>query len=286
MPNWSTSCCCQLAQRPHSGAGAGRFGADATWPVSRNYWTSMPNKPTLLDRHLHLEQRRHPGRHAGLGRIARPASDIEHIFVDGGSTDATLDMIDAYPRQQARAARRQRRHQPRHEPGHRGTRSGEFIAHLHSDDYYSSDDVLAQQWRERLRGRPAADWLFGSIQVLKDGAPAAAAPMRIRSATGRWRRARPSLPHPAVFVRKAAVRAGRRCSIERLKYAMDIDLWLRLGAVARPATLDAHAGRVPRPRRQRLVGQQAQGAPGRIPACAGATSTRRRWLSASTACAT
>jgi hypothetical protein len=38
---------------------------------------------------------------------------------------------------------------------------------------------------------------------------------------------------------------------ERLKYAMDIDLWLRLGRVARPATLDRpltifrdHAGSV------------------------------------------
>jgi GT2 family glycosyltransferase len=56
--------------------------------------------------------------------------------------------------------------------------------------------------------------------------------------------------HPAVFVRRDAF---RRVGLfdERLKYAMDIDLWLRLGQVARPATIDRpltifrdHAGSV------------------------------------------
>ncbi|HEX8784976.1 MAG TPA: hypothetical protein VF793_02240, partial [Telluria sp.] len=56
--------------------------------------------------------------------------------------------------------------------------------------------------------------------------------------------------HPAVFIRRSAF--GRVGMFdEGLKYAMDIDLWLRLGRVARPATLDRpltifrdHAGSV------------------------------------------
>jgi GT2 family glycosyltransferase len=58
------------------------------------------------------------------------------------------------------------------------------------------------------------------------------------------------VPHPAVFIRRSAFsRVGM--FDETLKYAMDIDLWLRLGRVARPATVDRpltvfrdHAGSV------------------------------------------
>jgi GT2 family glycosyltransferase len=56
--------------------------------------------------------------------------------------------------------------------------------------------------------------------------------------------------HPAVFIRRDAF--GRVGMFdETLKYAMDVDLWLRLGQVARPATIDRaltifrdHAGSV------------------------------------------
>jgi GT2 family glycosyltransferase len=91
--------------------------------------------------------------------------------------------------------------------------------------------------------------VFGAVQVLKDGClapPYPMAPFSYRSfAAGRaW------VAHPAVFVRRSAfARVGM--FDETLKYAMDIDLWLRLGRVARPATVDRaltifrdHAGSV------------------------------------------
>jgi glycosyltransferase involved in cell wall biosynthesis len=172
--------------------------------------------------------------------------DIEHIFVDGGSTDATLDMIAAYPGNKrvlrdvgggiSRAMNQ----------GIEAAR-GEYIAHLHSDDYYASDDVLAAVAEQFDRQR--VDWVFGKVQVLKDGelvAPNPMPPYSYRSfAAGRaW------VAHPAVFIRRDALdRVGM--FDERLKYAMDIDLWLRLGQVARPATIDRpltifrdHAGSV------------------------------------------
>jgi glycosyltransferase involved in cell wall biosynthesis len=173
-------------------------------------------------------------------------SDVEHIFVDGGSTDATLDMIAAYPGNKrvlrdvgggiSRAMNQ----------GIEAAR-GDYVAHLHSDDYYASDDVLATV-AERF-DREQVDWVFGTVQVLKDGRlipPHALMPFSYRSfAAGRaW------VAHPAVFIRRAAFeRVGM--FDERLKYAMDVDLWLRLGKVARPATVDRpltifrdHAGSV------------------------------------------
>jgi GT2 family glycosyltransferase len=124
---------------------------------------------------------------------------------------------------------------------------GEFVAHLHSDDYYATDDVLATV-AERF-DREQVDWVFGTVQVLKDGRlipPYAMQPFSYRS----FAAGRASVPHPAVFIRKSAFeRVGM--FDEKLKYAMDIDLWLRLGQVARPATVDRpltifrdHAGSV------------------------------------------
>ena len=172
--------------------------------------------------------------------------DVEHIFVDGGSIDGTLELIEAYQGNKrvlrdvkggiSRAMNEGIRHA-----------TGEYIAHLHSDDYYFSNDVL-----ETVAERFAADkvdWMFGNIQVLKDDVlqkPHAMNPFSYRSLAA----GKAFVPHPAVFVRKAAFdRVG--VFDEKLKYAMDIDLWLRLGAVARPSTVDRtftvfrdHAGSV------------------------------------------
>jgi glycosyltransferase involved in cell wall biosynthesis len=177
---------------------------------------------------------------------SQTCQDVEHIFVDGGSTDATLDMIAAYPGNK-RLLRDVGGGISRAMNEGIAAARGEYVAHLHSDDYYAAPDVLASV-AERFE-REAVDWVFGTVQVLKDGRltpPHALVPFSYRAfAAGRaW------VPHPAAFVRRAAF--GRVGAFdERLKYAMDIDLWLRLGAVARPATLDRpltvfreHAGSV------------------------------------------
>ena len=172
--------------------------------------------------------------------------DLEHIFVDGGSTDATLEMIAAYPG----------RKRVLHDVGGGISRamnqgiaaaSGEYVAHLHSDDYYAFDAVLAL-----VAGRFAVegvDWVCGTVQVLRDGElvpPYPMLPFSYRSfAAGRaW------IAHPAVFIRRSVFQRVGMFD-ETLKYAMDVDLWLRLGRIARPATLDRaltvfrdHAGSV------------------------------------------
>jgi glycosyltransferase involved in cell wall biosynthesis len=182
---------------------------------------------------------------------AQTCRDLEHIFVDAGSNDATLDMIAAYPGNK-RVLR-----DVRGGIGHAMNRGiaaagGRYVAHLHSDDYYAGPAVLATVGR---RIEPARDggcapaWVVGKIQVLKDGRllpPNAMPPFSYRSyAAGRaW------VPHPAVFVRRDVFALVGGFD-ERLRYAMDVDLWLRLGALSRPALVDAvlavfrdHAGSV------------------------------------------
>ena len=145
--------------------------------------------------------------------------DVEHIFVDGGSTDGVLrDVgggISRAMNQGIEAA------------------TGEYVAHLHSDDYYAADDVLETVAQRFASER--VDWVFGTVQVLKDGQlipPYRMVPFSYRA----FAAGRASVPHPAVFIRKSAF--GRVGMFdETLKYAMDIDLWLRLGKVARPAPI-------------------------------------------------
>ncbi|HEX9174207.1 MAG TPA: glycosyltransferase family 2 protein [Telluria sp.] len=172
--------------------------------------------------------------------------DLEHVFVDGGSTDATLDMLAAYPGNKqvltgivggiSRAMNE----------GIEAAR-GEFVAHLHSDDYYATNDVLACV-ADRF-AHEQVDWVFGTIQVLRDGRLLPPHPLR-RFSYRALASGYASVPHPAVFIRKAVFeRVG--LFDESLRYAMDIDLWLRLAQIARPATIDRplavfreHAGSV------------------------------------------
>jgi glycosyltransferase involved in cell wall biosynthesis len=172
--------------------------------------------------------------------------DIEHIFVDGGSTDGTLDMIAAYPGRK-RVLRDVGGGISRAMNQGIEAASGEYVAHLHSDDYYASDDVLATV-AERF-AQEQVDWVVGKVQVLRDGElvpPYPLVPFTYRkfAAGTAW------VAHPAVFIRRSAF--GRVGMFdEKLKYAMDVDLWLRLGRVARPAAVDRaltifrdHAGSV------------------------------------------
>lgn len=159
--------------------------------------------------------------------------DFEHIFVDGGSTDGTLDMIAAYPGRK-RVLRDVGGGVSRAMNQGIEAATGDYVAHLHSDDYYAGDDVL-EVVAERFASE-GVDWVFGNVQVLKDGRLVPPYPMLPFSFSS-FAAGRAWVPHPAVFIRRSALsRVG--LFDEKLVYAMDVDLWLRLGKVARPATLD------------------------------------------------
>jgi glycosyltransferase involved in cell wall biosynthesis len=191
----------------------------------------MPNKPTFSIITCTWNSAATLG--DTLASVQRQSrQDLEHIFVDGGSTDATLDLIAACPGNK-RVLRDVGGGISRAMNQGILAASGEYIAHLHSDDYYAADDVLASV--AACFAREQVDWVFGAIEVLRDGRLIAPYPMHPFSyralVTGRV-----FVAHPAVFIRKSALaRVG--LFDEGLKYAMDIDLWLRLGRVARPATI-------------------------------------------------
>lgn len=181
---------------------------------------------------------------ASLG--AQTCRDFEHIFVDGGSSDATLDMIAAYPGNKRVLHGVGGGISHAMNAGIEAAR-GEIVAHLHADDYYAGPDVLEQV--ARRFDETGAAWVVGNIQVLREGRlapPYAMRPFSYRA----YAAGHATIPHPAVFVRRPwFARAGMFDT--SLRYAMDIDLWLRLAALAPPAQLDRpltifrdHAGSV------------------------------------------
>jgi len=163
---------------------------------------------------------------------SQTCQDIEHIFVDGGSTDATLALLADFPGQK------------RILHGVRGgishamncgvqAATGKIVAHLHADDYYAASDVLASVAQALEESRRA--WLVGEIAVLADGQvlpPQPRRPYSYRALVS----GRAFVPHPATFVRRTMF--GQVGSFdETLHYAMDIDLWLRLAAHTPPVVL-------------------------------------------------
>lgn len=172
--------------------------------------------------------------------------DFEHVFVDGGSRDGTLDMLAAY-RGNKRILHGVDGGISRAMNAGIAAARGAIVAHLHADDYYAGPEVLAQVARQ-FEATGAA-WVVGNIQVLRDGVLAAPYPLRPFSYRA-YVAGRTTIPHPAVFVRREwFARVG--AFDPGLRYAMDIDLWLRMAAAAAPVQLDAtlavfreHAGSV------------------------------------------
>jgi glycosyltransferase involved in cell wall biosynthesis len=163
---------------------------------------------------------------------AQTYDEIQHVFIDGGSTDGTLDIIrSAYPGATIVEGIRGGIARAMNEGIRAAT--GDVVAHLHSDDYYIAPDVIARVAETFDRER--CDWLFGRIVSDVEGnlvpEPYVAPDYSYRQLL-RYN----FIPHPATFVRRELFqRAG--VFDETIRYAMDYDLWLRLGRISAPVQL-------------------------------------------------
>lgn len=159
--------------------------------------------------------------------------EIEHIFVDGGSTDGTLDLIARYG---GAAAVLENVRGGISRAMNEGARiaTGNVIAHLHSDDYFASPETLSRV--STTLADSGRRWLVGRTATLIDGVLHPPLPQKPFSPS-RYRSRGFFIAHPATFVERALFEAAGGFD-EKLRYAMDIDLWLRLIAQESPAVLD------------------------------------------------
>lgn len=163
---------------------------------------------------------------------AQTCQDVEHIFVDGGSTDATLALLAAFP------GHKRVLHNVRGGISHAmncgiQAASGHIVAHLHADDYYAAPDVLASV--AQALAESGRCWLVGDIAVLAGDNLQPPRPRRLYSYRALVS-GRAFVPHPATFVHRTMFDQVGSFD-EGLRYAMDIDLWLRLAAHTPPVVL-------------------------------------------------
>lgn len=160
---------------------------------------------------------------------------VEHIFVDGGSTDGTLQII-AELAPSAVVLNNIGGGISRAMNEGAAAATGDVIAHLHSDDYYLSPQVLATV-AAAFEASPGRNWAYGKIRVLKDGVLGPANYPMPPYSYSRYVSGRVSIPHPAVFIRRNTfIQIGDFDTT--LKYAMDIDYWLRVGRNHIPIQID------------------------------------------------
>ncbi|CAG9168811.1 glycosyltransferase family 2 protein [Cupriavidus pinatubonensis] len=161
--------------------------------------------------------------------------ELEHIFVDGNSKDGTIDYIKALSGNIllvegvgggiAHAM-------------NEGVRfaTGDVIAHLHSDDYYLSTNVLSKILDEFKR--VGCGWSFGRVMSDVEGSlfpEGYDVPMYSYSRLLR----RNFIPHPAAFIRREVFEELGGFN-EKLRYAMDYDFFLRIADRYEPLQLDEH----------------------------------------------
>lgn len=162
--------------------------------------------------------------------------DFEIVFVDGGSTDGTLEYLRSVPGR-VKIAENIRGGIAQAMNTGIASASGQIIAHLHSDDYYSSNQTLS-----RVLGAfelTGAQWGFGRILSDFGGSDLLSESYEVpeyhysRELMGNF------IPHPATFVRRGVF---EECGgfDESLRYAMDYDLFLRIGRKYPPFQLNQH----------------------------------------------
>ncbi len=202
--------------------------------------------------------------------LMQRACSYELVFVDGGSTDGSLERIAALQdgRRPLTVLRNVRGGIAQAMNAGLAAARGDIVAHLHSDDFYLHDDVLATV--SRAFAASGCRWLFGrtlralgALGALEEtGEPVerlepegwqAPPYSRARLLRGNF------IPHPATFVeRQLMLDAGGFNT--HWRYAMDYDLWLRLARSAEPlqlaqplAAFREHAGSLSTRERQQAM---------------------------------
>lgn len=167
---------------------------------------------------------------------------VEQIVADGGSTDGTVEILKEYaaryPERFRWVSERDRGQSHAFNKGLAMAR-GEFIGWQNSDDYYLPN-VFAEPIHYLL-AHPNTSAVFGEVRMLDERT----GKLVQQFPGGRFDYGRlledNYIPNQALFMRRSVLDACGGLD-ERLHYAMDYDLYLRLGVDHRVAYLPATRG--------------------------------------------
>jgi glycosyltransferase involved in cell wall biosynthesis len=165
---------------------------------------------------------------------------LEYQVMDGGSTDGTVDILRRYEGRLRWVSEKDAGQGAAVNEGIRRT-SGEIVGWINSDDLYAPG-ALAEVGR-CFAEHPEVEWLFGRCPIvdregrIQKGWITRYKEFWMRRYSYRRLLVENFINQPAVFFRRRLFeRAGP--VDPRYHCAMDYDLFIRMGALARPAFLD------------------------------------------------
>jgi glycosyltransferase involved in cell wall biosynthesis len=157
---------------------------------------------------------------------AQRGADIEHVVVDGASTDGTLAVLERYRDSVASFVSEPDR--GAYDALNKGIAraTGDIVGFLHSDDEFASPDALAQV--EAAFADPSVACVYGDLVYVRKNDPAQV--VRYWNA-GKYRRERLALgwmpPHPTFYVRREIYERFGAFDT-RFRIAADYECMLRL----------------------------------------------------------
>ncbi|MBI3621661.1 MAG: glycosyltransferase [Nitrospirae bacterium] len=154
---------------------------------------------------------------------------LDYWVIDGGSTDGTLEILRRYEGRLRWVSEPDRGIADAMNKGIRLS-TGDIVAHLHSDDLFR-EGALDRAAR-LLQAHPETGWLIGNYsEIDRHGRliKTLELPQYDYDLLRRWN----FIGHQAVFVRRRQLEAAGLFD-PALRFAMDYDLWLRLGRLGPP----------------------------------------------------
>lgn len=173
-----------------------------------------------------------------LASVAAQGDSLhEHIIVDGGSTDATLEIVKRHAATDARVRWISEPDRGISDAMNKGVAlaTGEIVTHLNSDDYYPHPQVLSTVLDCFSHNLKEA-WLTGGFTFVSDQG-AFIRDIRVRRYTFRRLVRGNILLHPSTFIKRDLFNVVGGFNMS-LQFCMDYDLFLRLGSVCPPLVLD------------------------------------------------
>ena len=156
-------------------------------------------------------------------------SRIEHIVMDGGSTDGSTRVLEQHSRPDLRWTRERDRGQSHALNKAFAASRGEIIGWLNSDDAYCAADAVAAAV-EAFQGDPELDVVYGhALLVNADGLIVQT--LWVPPFSRRLLRLHDFIIQPAAFIRRSAL--GDELADETFDFTMDYELWLRLSQTRR-----------------------------------------------------
>lgn len=174
-----------------------------------------------------------------LASIQSQSGSVEHVVVDGGSTDGTLELLI----EEAAAGRLRYVSEPDDglsDAFNKGVAmaTGDFVGWLNADDVYEPGALAAVA--AAAEASPEAEWVVGRCGIIgEEGhesrrAVTAYKDFLLRHYSFRLHLTNNFVSSPATFVRRSVLEEIGALDV-RFNYSADYDLWLRLGKRGAPA---------------------------------------------------